>query len=135
MRKKEGKEERKRNADGLRKSYYYYFALRVRRKMRPATTVSPFFQKKKRKEKRNGKGKTKRKEKREGARRRSSNMSSRNEINPAKLNSQQLSYLSKQLEEENNLLTANFQQLKMAQQKFSVAAGVVGSLANEKNGT
>ena len=51
LRKKEGKEERKRNADGLRKSYYYYFALRVRRKTGyNCLTVFPKKEKKGKKE-------------------------------------------------------------------------------------
>ena len=55
-------------------------------------------------------------------------------LNPSQLSVQQLSFLTKQLEEENQVLTSNFQQLKMAQQKFTVSAGVVGSLATEKKG-
>jgi hypothetical protein len=46
----------------------------------------------------------------------------------------QLRSLERQLEEENNLLTANFNQLKMAQQKFTDAAAVVAALTADKKG-
>ncbi len=61
-------------------------------------------------------------------------MAQKGPLNPSQLSVQQLSFLTKQLEEENQVLTSNFQQLKMAQQKFTVSAGVVGSLATEKKG-
>jgi hypothetical protein len=55
-------------------------------------------------------------------------------LSPASLQTAQLRSLERQLEEENTLLTANFNQLKMAQQKFADAAAVVATLTPDKKG-
>ena len=55
-------------------------------------------------------------------------------LSPASLQTPQLRSLERQLEEENTLLTANFNQLKMAQQKFTDAAAVVAALTPDKKG-
>lgn len=46
----------------------------------------------------------------------------------------QLRNLEKSLDDDNTLLTANFNQLKMAQQKFAEAASVVSTLTPDKKG-
>ena len=61
-------------------------------------------------------------------------MASGGSLTPASLQTNQLRSLERQLEEENQLLTANFNQLKMAQQKFTDAAAVVGALTPDKKG-
>ena len=61
-------------------------------------------------------------------------MASGGALTPASLQTNQLRSLERQLEEENQLLTANFNQLKMAQQKFTDAAAVVGALTPDKKG-
>ena len=53
-------------------------------------------------------------------------------IDISKLNVQQLTYLTKQLEEENTLLTANFNQLKQAHAKFLDAASCMKILGDER---
>jgi prefoldin alpha subunit len=55
-------------------------------------------------------------------------------VNPAALSAQQLGQLQRQLEDENTNLTANYNQLKMAQQKFTDAAAVVATLTPETKG-
>lgn len=59
-------------------------------------------------------------------------MSGGQSIDVSKLNVQQLTYLTKQLEEENTLLTANFNQLKVAQAKFLDAAACMKVLGEER---
>jgi hypothetical protein len=56
------------------------------------------------------------------------------QLTPATMQTAQLRSLERQLEEENTLLTANFNQLKMAQQKFADAAAVVATLTADKKG-
>ena len=53
-------------------------------------------------------------------------------VDISKLNVQQLTYLTKQLEEENTLLTANFNQLKQAHAKFLDAAACMKILGEER---
>jgi hypothetical protein len=55
-------------------------------------------------------------------------------VTPSQLQTNQLRQLERQLEEENTLLTANYNQLKMAQQKFTDAAAVVSTLTADKKG-
>jgi len=52
-------------------------------------------------------------------------------VEPARLSIPQLQQYAKSLEEENQVLTANFQQLKMAQAKFLDAATCMRTLASE----
>jgi hypothetical protein len=59
-------------------------------------------------------------------------MSGGGNIDISKLNVQQLTYLVKQLEEENTLLTANFNQLKQAHAKFLDAAACMKILGDER---
>ena len=61
-------------------------------------------------------------------------MASAGAITPATMPTNNLRALERQLEEENTMLTANFNQLKMAQQKFTDAAAVVGALTPDKKG-
>jgi hypothetical protein len=55
-------------------------------------------------------------------------------LTPATMHTNQLRALEKQLDEENTMLTTNFNQLKMAQQKFTDAAAVVAALTPDKKG-
>ena len=59
-------------------------------------------------------------------------MSGGGNIDISKLNVQQLTYLVKQLEEENTLLTANFNQLKQAHAKFLDAAACMKIIGDER---
>ena len=61
-------------------------------------------------------------------------MASAGAITPATMPTNNLRALERQLEEENTMLTANINQLKMAQQKFTEAASVVSALTLDKKG-
>ena len=51
-------------------------------------------------------------------------------IDPSKLSISQLQFLAKSLDEENSLLTSNFNQLKVAHAKFLDAAACATTVAN-----